>query len=135
MRSYIGTKRIEAEPEADRLDEGYKVVYPDGYESWSPKATFEEAYQPVTAMSFSGALHVVRNGGRACRADWMAPSFIFLVPGSRFTVDREPLLAILGAGTEVDYHGHIDIKLADGQIATWVATQDDLLADDWMLVD
>lgn len=28
-------------------EEGYKVVYKDGYESWSPKAVFEEAYLPV----------------------------------------------------------------------------------------
>jgi len=27
---------------------GYKVIYPDGYVSWSPKDTFEAAYRPVT---------------------------------------------------------------------------------------
>ena len=28
-------------------DEGYKVRYPDGYESWSPKEVFEKAYMQV----------------------------------------------------------------------------------------
>ncbi len=28
--------------------EGYKVTYPDGYVSWSPKETFEAAYREVT---------------------------------------------------------------------------------------
>jgi hypothetical protein len=28
-------------------EEGYKVVYPDGYESWSPKDVFESAYMQV----------------------------------------------------------------------------------------
>jgi hypothetical protein len=28
--------------------EGYHVIYPDGYESWSPKAAFEEAYRLVS---------------------------------------------------------------------------------------
>ena len=54
MKTYIGTKIIQAEP-AFRIDgeiypesgpvprsmnreEGYRVHYPDGYESWSPKA-------------------------------------------------------------------------------------------------
>lgn len=63
MRQYIGTKLIEAEP-ANRVDgkiqpadwpipndalvePGYKVRYPDGYESWSPKEVFERAYLPV----------------------------------------------------------------------------------------
>ena len=27
---------------------GYKVEYPDGYVSWSPKETFETAYREVT---------------------------------------------------------------------------------------
>ena len=28
--------------------EGYLVIYPDGYESWSPKHVFEEAYREVS---------------------------------------------------------------------------------------
>lgn len=64
MKEYIGTKLIQAEP-AYRIDgkiylksgpvprvmsreDGYKVVYQDGYESWSPKDVFEAAYLPVT---------------------------------------------------------------------------------------
>lgn len=64
MKQYIGTKLIQAEP-AYRIDgkiylksgavprvmnreDGYKVVYQDGYESWSPKDVFETAYLPVT---------------------------------------------------------------------------------------
>ena len=43
MKAYIGTKIVRAEPVAslDGGEDGYKVVYADGYESWSPKATFE----------------------------------------------------------------------------------------------
>ena len=56
MKTYIGTKMIHAEPCAAWKDAGghiagdpgYKVVYPDGYESWSPKEVFEKAYLPVT---------------------------------------------------------------------------------------
>jgi hypothetical protein len=61
MNTYIGVKIIEAEPmdrntyleskgqpfEPANMD-GYKVRYPDGYESWSPKAVFEEAYVQIT---------------------------------------------------------------------------------------
>ena len=46
MQQYIGTKIVQAEP--DSKGEGYKVRYADGYESWSPKNVFEEAYLPVT---------------------------------------------------------------------------------------
>lgn len=55
MQKYIGTKIIEAEPcpawkdsgNSKAGDPGYKVRYADGYESWSPKDVFEEAYLPV----------------------------------------------------------------------------------------
>ena len=60
MKKYLGVKIIQAEPlsefdfgrskgmtpsdsEVDR--EGYKVVYEDGYVSWSPKDVFEKAYR------------------------------------------------------------------------------------------
>lgn len=61
MKNYTGTKTVSAEPmnEFDAVQkgiarpntdnhefrEGYHVVYPDGYESWSPKGVFEEAYK------------------------------------------------------------------------------------------
>ena len=47
MQTYIGVKCIKAEPmQKDGVD-GYKVVYPDGYESWSPKDAFEKAYLAI----------------------------------------------------------------------------------------
>ncbi|MGE9959161.1 Gp49 family protein [Cloacibacillus porcorum] len=44
MQTYIGVKRIQAERCERNGQEGYKVVYPDGHESWSPKEAFEKAY-------------------------------------------------------------------------------------------
>ena len=59
MKTYIGTKVIQAE-RADHMihdlngapvtREGYKVVYPDGYVSWSPRDTFEAAYREITPL-------------------------------------------------------------------------------------
>lgn len=59
MKTFIGVKAVQAEPQDRPLgsaedplgqrngEPGYKVVYPDGYESWSPKEVFEEAYVEV----------------------------------------------------------------------------------------
>ena len=54
--------------------------------------------------------------------------FLFLVPGSHFTVNRAPLLGIYPEGTEIDYHAHIDMKTATGEIVPWLASQTDMLA-------
>lgn len=41
---YIGSKQVVAEPAEKDGRPGYAITYPDGYKSWSPKATFEAAY-------------------------------------------------------------------------------------------
>ena len=48
MKTYIGTKIIQAEPAVRNGAAGYRVVYPDGYESWSPAVTFLDAYREVS---------------------------------------------------------------------------------------
>lgn len=74
MKKYIGTKQVSATP-AWRIDgkvypkdgevprsmnreDGYKVVYEDGYESWSPKDVFEKAYR--VAETFLDRLMIER---------------------------------------------------------------------------
>ena len=63
INSYIGSKIINAEPmdshefnkqykdiepaEGTTPEAGYKVVYPDGYVSWSPKTVFETFYRKI----------------------------------------------------------------------------------------
>lgn len=46
-KSYIGAKIIQAHPQDKDGKPGYAVRYPDGYESWSPQAVFEEAYREI----------------------------------------------------------------------------------------
>lgn len=48
INSYIGTKIINAEPEELNGRAGYRVIYPDGYASWSPAEIFEEAYRQIS---------------------------------------------------------------------------------------
>lgn len=86
-------------------------------------------------MNFSQALALVKEGERVSRAGWNGKGmFIFLVPGSTFTVNRPPLMGIYPAGTEVRYHAHIDMKTADDMVVPWLASQTDLLAEDWGVI-
>lgn len=78
------------------------------------------------------AVKQMHNGLRVCRAGWNGKGmFLFLVPGSRFEVNRAPLLGIYPAGTMIDYHAHVDMKTASGEIVPWLCSQSDLLANDW----
>lgn len=87
-------------------------------------------------FDFGLAIVALKQGKRVAREGWNGKGmFLFLVPGSRFTVNREPLMSIMGEGTQVDYHAHIDMKTAQGYVVPWLASQADMLAEDWMLVD
>ena len=86
-------------------------------------------------MTFSEALQHLKEGKLVARAGWNGKSmFLFLVSGSTFQVSRAPLLGIFPEGTQINYHAHIDMRTADGTIVPWLASQTDLLSDDWVLV-
>lgn len=86
-------------------------------------------------FNFSKALEHIKDGRRVKRYSWNGQNqFIFLVNGSNFKVNRPPLLGIYPEGTEVAYHGHIDIRTEQGYVVPWVASHSDLLAEDWGLV-
>lgn len=162
MKTCIGTKIVKLQPmrrdeynayrgwdlpkNEDGGDEGYLVEYTDGgkpnderhdgYISWSPKAQADAAYRPTDRMSFGLAIEALKKGARVARAGWNGKGmFLFLVNGSRFTVNRPPLLGIYPEGTVVDYHAHIDMKTAQGYVVPWLASQPDMLADDWQIVE
>ena len=87
-------------------------------------------------MNFSQALELIKEGKCLARAGWNGKAmFVFLVPGSTFNVSRPPLLGIFEEGTEIHYHPHIDMKTANGEIVPWLASQSDILALDWNVVD
>ncbi|CUW40260.1 conserved protein of unknown function(containing Bacteriophage domain,3-87) [Magnetospirillum sp. XM-1] len=86
-------------------------------------------------FSFSDALNHLKSGKKVARSGWNGKGmFVFLVPGSTFKVNRAPLLGIYPEGTEINYCPHIDMKTADDKIVPWLASQTDVLADDWTLV-
>lgn len=86
-------------------------------------------------MNFGQALAALKEGKRVARAGWNGKGmFLFLVAGSNFIVNREPLLSIMGEGTQVTYRPHIDMKDAEGKVVPWLASQTDILADDWQEV-
>jgi hypothetical protein len=91
--------------------------------------------EPPT-MTFGQAIEALKRGERVAREGWNGKGmFLFLVNGSTFTVNREPLLSILGEGTEVQYHAHIDMKTAQGYVVPWLASQADMLSEDWVKVE
>ena len=161
MKQFIGVKLITAKPmtrlqynnfrgwvlpnDENGADKGFLVEYLDGregnvkgyagYVSWSPKEVFERAYRPIDGLTFGLAIEAMKQGKKVARAGWIGKGmFLFLVPGSTFKVNRAPLLGIYPEGTEINYCPHIDMKTADGKVVPWLASQTDMLAEDWNIL-
>ncbi len=135
-------------------DAGYLVEYQDGgkpncldkgrkgYVSWSPAEQFENAYRPAAGMPFGLALEAVRMGKKVARTGWNGKGmWIAYSPGSkalpadRFWNPHNRAFAEANGGT-ADVLPCITFKTADGKILMgWPASQTDMLADDWVIVD
>lgn len=156
MKQYIGTKMVMAAPAlrmddgkgnvrvellsnnpmpqpGDALDMGYKVVYPDGYESWSPQDVFEKAYRKTAGMSFGLAIEAAKKGKKIARAGWN---------GKNQYVELAYCISYKNNAAEVINVNHCNIgnkALAfvgtSGVQMGWLASQADMLADDWMIVE
>lgn len=143
MKRYVGTKFIEAKP-MNRGDynkyrgwtipadenpdaEGYLVRYPDGYESWSPRKQFEDAYKECTNMTFGIALELLKKGCKVAREGWNGKGmFLFLANGE----DIQSSIGIEDKCVDV-----ICMKTAQNTVVFgWLASQTDMLADDWVIV-
>jgi hypothetical protein len=87
-------------------------------------------------LNFGQAVEALKAGKRVAREGWNGKNmFLFLVPGSTFKVNRAPLLGIYPEGTVIDYHAYIAMKTATGEIVPWLASQTDVLDEDWVVVD
>lgn len=136
-------------------DEGYLVEYIDGgasnhpdhagYISWSPADVFDRAYQPFDAMSFGHAIAAMKDGHKVARAGWNGKGmWVALTPGSEFSAEyAKPGHAAKHRADEAGRTGetitllpHFDMRAADGSMVIgWLASQTDMLADDWQIVE
>ena len=150
MKQYIGTKIIKAEPAyrvdgkvfvkanivpcGYKIEDGYKVVYPDGYESWSPKDVFEATYRETTGMSFGLAIEAAKMGKRIARAGWNGKGiFLFRATDIEFHTKAD-LSCVSELEGDLTLPAFV-MKTADDHFCVgWLASQTDMLADDWKIV-
>lgn len=161
MESFIGTKQIKATPMNRRDynmyrgwdlpknengdDEGMLVEYIDGgssndprhkgYISWSPIDVFRNSYQPLSKMSFSHALEMLKAGEPVARVGWNGKGmFLYLVPAQSYPVQTQIAARYFGVGAMVPYGAYIAMKTADGNVVPWLCSQTDMIAEDWMVI-
>ena len=137
----------------DGNDPGYLVEYLDGgprndirhagYISWSPEAVFNQAYRAVDDLSFGLALEALKLGKRVARKGWNGKDmWLSLSCNQSRQVTTEQLWSPHNAAYAASQGGvatvlpSITMKTATGEILMgWLASQTDMLAEDWVIVD
>lgn len=125
MLQYIGTKVIQAEPSKNQDGEpGYKVIYPDGYESWSPEGPFE-AYRccegDTQCLTFGDAIYFLKLGKRVSRVGWNGKGMWLEL---QFPTDKSKITL-----------PYIYMKTVNDDLVPWLASQTDMLAEDWGIIE
>lgn len=122
------------DPNAQKVEEGYRVQYDDGYRSWSPKAVFERSYRRTTGLSFGLAIEAMKMGRAVAREGWNGKEmFLYYVPANEYAVTTE--IARSYFGDTVPYGAYIAMKTMQGNVVPWLASQTDMLTDDWYIVE
>lgn len=141
---YIGVKIVNAEPmtreafEAkhgrnvggDKHGEGYEVTYEGGYQAWSPEDVFDAAYRPIDGMTFGLAIEALKMGKKVARRGWNGKGiFIELQVPDQYSKMSSPYIFIDTTGLQTDNPD------APRSRVPWLASQTDMLTEDWRVVE
>ena len=133
-------------------DEGFLVEYVDGgasnhpghagYISWSPKDVFERAYRPSAGLDFGDAIRALKAGYRVSRSGWNGKDMWLSlsgplegrrIPAESFWSIHNAKYAAQTLDGSANVLPCITMKTADGSILMgWLASQSDMLAEDWV---
>ena len=158
MKQFIGTKIVQAEhalrcwmpggtkviiPRTDEkiregttdamCEAGYRVVYEGGYESWSPKDVFEDAYRRTDGMNFGLAIEAAKIGHRIARKGWNGKGQ-YVELGRNFRYDTCDGKEQWTFHEDIDGMALVFVGTRGTQVG-WLASQADMLADDWYIVE
>lgn len=133
-------------------DTGFLVEYLDGgqantpqyagYVSWSPSDVFARAYRETGGMTFGLAIEALKLGFRVARRGWNGKGMWLAyspgtkaLPAEKFWAGANRDYAKANGGA-ADVLPCITMKTATGEILMgWLASQTDMLAEDWEILD
>jgi len=160
MKQYIGVKRIRAmrmtreayndfrgwkvPADENPADAGYLVEYLDGgkantslyegYVSWSPKEVFERAYREADGLDFGFAVQALKAGYMLARDGWNGKGMFLYWVSPGYYEPKMQIAQVFFGGRGVPYREYIAMKTVDDEVVPWVASQTDILAEDWRIV-
>lgn len=85
---------------------------------------------------FGWALGMLKQGKAMARKGWNGKGmFIYLVPPNAYPAQTGVAKKHFGENASVSYRSYIAIKTVQGWVVPWIASQTDLIAEDWEEVE
>lgn len=127
---YIGTKEVTAFSQERDGKPGYGVIYADGYTSWSPQDVFAGAYRvaegDIQCLTFSDAVHFLKQGKKVQRAGWNGKGLVLELQKPDANSKMTLPYIFMSYPT--------DAQNTPGARVPWLASQTDVLAEDWKVL-
>lgn len=123
----------------DPNDEGYIVRYDNSYISWSPKKAFEDTYHLADDLNFGLAVEACKMGMKIARRGWNGRGMFVVyqkgypdgIPCNANTAEAWGL----PVGDLFRVQPYLQIRNVDNTHSMWVPSINDVLAEDWYVVD
>lgn len=90
----------------------------------------------VTLVNFGEALEALKQGEKVAREGWNGKGmFLYYVPANKYPYTTAIGKSIADEEGNVEYGAYIAMKTAQGNVVPWLASQTDVLALDWVVLD
>jgi hypothetical protein len=88
-------------------------------------------------MDFGKAIEALKAGEKVTREGWNGKGmFLYYVPAASYPAQRNERGTMIGIfpNDMVPYQAYIAMKTANDTVVPWLASQSDVLGDDWIVV-
>jgi hypothetical protein len=89
-------------------------------------------------LNFGQAIEALKQGKKVAREGWNGKGmFLYYVPENKYPASRNTLNTLDGMfeNNMVPYGAYIAMKTAQNNVIPWLASQTDMLSEDWVIVD
>lgn len=85
-------------------------------------------------FDFGEAIKELKAGNKVARTGWNGKGmFLYYVPANSYKAETEAARATFGE--MVPYGAYIAMKTAQNNVVPWLASQTDVLAEDWVIAE
>ena len=91
-----------------------------------------------TTFDFGTAVEALKQGARVAREGWNGKGmFLYYVPENKYPASLNEHGTMVGVFEDdmVPYGAYLAMKTAQNNVVPWLASQTDVLAEDWQIVE